>query len=1241
MICDTMNVMTQDMTKDMRLHTMAKQLVRNWRTRVLSAAHSSELTGALTQRRHLCADEITSRWSRDYVSCPTKLRLVVTMLLMMVLGVSGVWGQTGPVGYDFSGTYYIANHNRKGTSGYDGYNLENKTKNFYLRPSTNTYDVDGEKPFLTTKKDRTNEDPNPDVAKWTIKYAKTEDNTDYYYLIHSSNKYLTWHDPMTINGGASPTDRVRLHLQSTLDEDKALFYFTEGTKGDNDYNICLKGVNCSKNSPGSLNPAKDNKDSETGVNINGAGTVVVGNNTIQCGGLIGIYEQNDPTGVWYLEDVISRPIIVYNSNNLIEITDQTDNATAIYYTTDGTTPTISSTLYSEAFDPDDDVTTIKAVAVVNGELSNVATFTPIVLLGQNHKRLIQSQNNGWTIDENTTDFHFYLIPGDDVGEEGSKITKVNTTSLFRPSMEWFFLNAGVENDVQYYYIVNNANSKYLCYDATNIVYMEAISDGNKFKFSIVESATAGTFNIIPYGLSTGNRFINKDTHNANANPVNLANNGNNNNTRWKFVLPRTLDKTAPFTASNVSTTFYYKINSVGSNGYYIVPPSGNNTNATTSNSNDANVIKTGAWYFEVAQEANETDWLIYYYIRNAETGQYLYFAKDANNAGACLIMKETIETENIDRYMFTWAKTAATEANYYIIPKKLKDASLNNISSLRKGDNNTTISTNTTRGAGNYAWTFTLADLFCNDPVFAVEEGVIKIKCNTNAAKIYINTESDADPTNGSTLYDPTQVTAQNWTENDQVRIKAIAIVSDGTNTASSAVVTLLNKPNVTLEAGPYKYKAAAWEPGVTVSIGEDGNATTAASGTYTTAYANNINAGTANITITDADDTDDLYIWNVPVTEFTIDRVPLTIKAEDKSIGYGDEPDNAGVTYVGFVGNPVETATVLGGTLSYSYTTSGDDPHPYTPYDAQYGNQGTYVITPSGLTSTNYNITFISGTLTVTGKSIGDGSLASGFTLSFDESGEVILKYGTHALIKDVDYTIGDEVSGTKYSSKTISGTGNYTGYLSIRNAIVHFTSDDNQVEWSATFVAESSGENDIGHALPDDISAYLISGIEGTWAIPEPLDYIPAGVPVLLVAHEEKNGFLVSDANSESVNEITNLQKGYNLLKEVTEESAHFNTKQIYVLYKNEFVLNKEGNLGQGKVYMENPNYSTSSPSPAPARLTIIWGNETNIEDIQTNGAMEVGNVRWYTIDGRRLNGKPNAKGLYILNGKKKVVK
>ena len=43
--------------------------------------------------------------------------------------------------------------------------------------------------------------------------------------------------------------------------------------------------------------------------------------------------------------------------------------------------------------------------------------------------------------------------------------------------------------------------------------------------------------------------------------------------------------------------------------------------------------------------------------------------------------------------------------------------------------------------------------------------------------------------------------------------------------------------------------------------------------------------------------------------------------------------------------------------------------------------------------------------------------------------------------------------------------------------------------------------------------------------------------------------------------------------------------------------------------------------------------------IEIDQTTKDFEAGN--WYTLDGRRLNGKPTKKGIYIVNGRKVVIK
>lgn len=85
----------------------------------------------------------------------------------------------------------------------------------------------------------------------------------------------------------------------------------------------------------------------------------------------------------------------------------------------------------------------------------------------------------------------------------------------------------------------------------------------------------------------------------------------------------------------------------------------------------------------------------------------------------------------------------------------------------------------------------------------------------------------------------------------------------------------------------------------------------------------------------------------------WTISKANLLVKANDKTITYGDDAANNGVTYSGFVNG--ENENVLTGTLSYAYGT-------YTAGS----NAGNYQISVSGLSSENYNITFESGILIV-----------------------------------------------------------------------------------------------------------------------------------------------------------------------------------------------------------------------------------------------------------------------------------
>ncbi|PKQ60186.1 hypothetical protein BZG01_21220, partial [Labilibaculum manganireducens] len=148
---------------------------------------------------------------------------------------------------------------------------------------------------------------------------------------------------------------------------------------------------------------------------------------------------------------------------------------------------------------------------------------------------------------------------------------------------------------------------------------------------------------------------------------------------------------------------------------------------------------------------------------------------------------------------------------------------------------------------------------------------------------------------------------------------------------------------------------------------------------------------------------------------DFSITQKALTITAEGKSKEYdGAVYSGFTVTYAGFISG--EDETDLGGALVYSGTATTAT------------NVGTgYVITPGGLTSSNYAITFVDGSLDITQKSLTitaenkskeyDGAVYSGFTVTYA------------GFITGEDET---DLSGTLvYSGTATTATNVGTGYV------------------------------------------------------------------------------------------------------------------------------------------------------------------------------------------------------------------
>lgn len=1129
------------------------------------------------------------------------LRRLILLLLMLCLEVSKAWGTFS------EGLYYIKS---------------NASATYYLCPAIGCYyNNNVDQPHLTTF--QTNGDQN---SVWKIVLAETVGTLDYYYLIHyKTGKYLKSNSGFSIDGGSN---RKAVHLEekpSSLDE-----YFEFCIKDNSGtYQIYPKKYDSDASSM-SFNPKSGNQDCY--VPQNGVAY-----------GIIGLWSSGDGGSKWIIESIASTqpcatPIIKYDGDNITisyPYSDETD--VTIYYTTDGTAPSTSSSPYTSPF-PASGVLKVRAIATKSG-LDN---SDEAVLLGSARPFLIQSK-------ECT---NYYLVPS--VNE-----SNVNTSSIPGTSMQWTLQNAGASTGgIPYYYLVNSNGNK-IQYAAT-LAMNSASADDNKF--CIIENGyNTGDYFLIPIS-ATSSCVFKKDGNvsSTNCTSATMKNNDTgytSNQDKWTLRVcnngadQKNLFANAPFSVSDDNETHYYHIESVGTSDNYIIPPSTSDGYATTSTTGYDDV----PWLFKVADSDN---WLTYYYIINAATGEYMYFnpnnnqTKDQTNA---ISMKDVSEknASNEEKFQFIMVRSTTTDA-CYIVPKGYSYADASHIYFRNNtyfgiwlnesGPLKATWSRSST--ANNVKWTFeeaTITSLYL-DPVFSEDEnGIIKITHPAAACDIYY-TSDGTDPSSSTDIYD----NANGLSSSTQRRIKAIAKLKNDPSVVSG-VITLLNMPDVTLAGGPYTYDGTARVPSLTVSVGETAAPTSPV--TYTATYANNINAGTASVTVEDADANDNWYIWDAPTATFTIGQAPLTVTANDKTIGYGEAPANDGVTYSGFVNS--ETETVLGGTLTYTYN--------YEQFGHISDDNHSYTITPSGLTSSNYDISFVAGTLTVTEKHIDDGTgtnPSSDIIVSVGAGNTIILTQGAIPLTLDTDYTVGTASTSAsgKYTLRTVTGTGNYTGSFTVRNAIAHFQNDGNGgTEYSATFVAEGADlvnpNSSQGHALPTGITAFIVTSISGNVANAVALDYIPEGIPVLLLSSEACEGFFVQDASGQTT--ITSTQINNNMLEEVTTstpdynnveetehyQTAHFNVRTIYLLSHNEFVYNMDGYLGKGKVYL-NPNHS-SGGGGGGSRLQIRWNTETGIAPSQLSPLTPPPSGTWYTLDGRRLNGKPVKKGLYLQNGQKTVVR
>ena len=167
----------------------------------------------------------------------------------------------------------------------------------------------------------------------------------------------------------------------------------------------------------------------------------------------------------------------------------------------------------------------------------------------------------------------------------------------------------------------------------------------------------------------------------------------------------------------------------------------------------------------------------------------------------------------------------------------------------------------------------------------------------------------------------------------------------------------------------------------------------------------------------------------------------------------------------------------------------------------------------------------------------------------------------------------------------------------------------------------------------VPEGLTAYIVSAVNETTGVVTvaSVDYIPADNAVLLKREQNgaANGYTAA-AYTGNPATINNLLDG----SEAETEISSLQGQPVYVLFNDKFKRAISGTIPARRAYLV-PGTAVA-PAGAPQYLTISITDD-NTTAIDTLTVDDSSNDSWYSIDGLKLNGKPQRKGLYINNGKK----
>ena len=251
------------------------------------------------------------------------------------------------------------------------------------------------------------------------------------------------------------------------------------------------------------------------------------------------------------------------------------------------------------------------------------------------------------------------------------------------------------------------------------------------------------------------------------------------------------------------------------------------------------------------------------------------------------------------------------------------------------------------------------------------------------------------------------------------------------------------------------------------------------------------------------------------------------------------------------------------------------------------------------------------------------------GEVVPFDFEGSTFYQLDKETLVPLADF-LADAHLGT-YAICAMASTGEYDGSFS-SGRIELFQGYEVEVAAGefATFYKDEALTLDENET---EAQLYTITAVGTETATATELTIAKANMPILVKNTSEEAKTILLIPTVDDADEVTAAEEFVGTL-EATTIAASTSELTNYAFNGKQFVWVKNAiEIGANKAWLAIPTGEATART-----ITLVFGDATGVNAVES-GKWKV--ESFYDLNGRKLNGIPTKKGVYIVNGKKVVIK